>query len=196
MNVFFTADSHYSHSNIIKYCNRPYVSVSDMNASFIQKWNNKVKQDDVVYHLGDFLFGKDNYSFDSIFYRLNGKIILIEGNHDELAFKNKDKFAEYHKGYHEINIKGQRIVLSHYPIICWNKKKRGAIMLHGHCHYNLPITRKESNHIGKILDVGVDGNNYEPYSFDDIVQIMKNKPIQPESSVFRDHHDVNSVDSM
>jgi len=88
-NIFFIADTHWNHSNIIQYCNRPFSNVEEMNKTMIDKWNAKVKTDDIVYHLGDFGFG----DIRSIIKQLNGKIILIVGSHDKNAVTQcKDMF--------------------------------------------------------------------------------------------------------
>ena len=70
----------------------------------------------------------------------------------------------------------------------WNKKHHGAWMLCGHSHYNLPATRKDANCLGKILDVGVDGNNFTPYSFDEISIIMEKKSSDTSIVQLNDHH--------
>lgn len=87
MNMFITSDMHFGHANIIKYCNRPFKDVDDMNNKLIHNWNQRVKEDDIVYHLGDFCFkggveggiSKPQYWEN----QLNGKIIHIKGNHDK-----------------------------------------------------------------------------------------------------------------
>lgn len=93
-----------------------------------------------------------------------------------------------YNSYLETRIEGKDITISHYPVLSWNKKSHGAIMLHGHCHYNLPATRKESKEIGKILDVGVDGNDFFPYTFDQIIEIMDTKPVRGTLEQLSDHH--------
>ena len=80
--VYFITDTHFHHSNIIKYCNRPFKDVNEMNETIINNWNNIVTNDDTVYHLGDFCLSSDD-EIKNIFKRLNGNIILIRGNHDE-----------------------------------------------------------------------------------------------------------------
>jgi calcineurin-like phosphoesterase family protein len=189
MKTFFTADTHFHHFNIIKYCNRPFVDTVEMDNAIIDNWNSLVGKDDLVYHLGDFCFGKRDCEFDFYFNKLNGKICFIEGNHDSLAFKNKHKFFSY-RNYHEIKINNQLIILCHYPMMTWRNKHHGSFMLHGHCHYNLPATRKDSNY-GKILDVGVDGNNFKPYSFEEIKSILDKKPVDNPNPMFEDHHKNN-----
>lgn len=186
--TFFISDTHFSHANIIKYSNRPFKDVVEMNNTIIQNWNSVVKPDDLVYHLGDFTFGREQYMFDMMFNQLNGYIVFIEGNHDKLARQNKHRFYNYHYGYHEAYVNNQFVVMSHYPMMTWNKKHRGAIMIHGHCHYNLAATRKENKEFGKILDVGVDGNKYKPYSFKELMQVMNSKPDVNSNPLMRDHH--------
>lgn len=208
--------THLYHKNIIRYCNRPVLQKGDLDKNgewlneeiaqlrnremaeiIFSNWNGKVKANDTVYLIGDFCFGNEKVIY-SCLNRLNGKIKIVFGNHDKTLrkFAKKDLNAHYNLrnrveflgDYKEIEINGQKIILCHYPLLTWNKKHHNSFMLHGHCHYNLSISRKESKEIGKILDVGVDGNNFSPYSFEDIERIMKNKPTFPESKLFNDHH--------
>jgi len=81
MRVYVTSDHHFSHKNIIKYCNRPFTSVEDMNIYMMKKWNDKVRPFDLVFHLGDFAFTKKT-NLQKIRDQLQGVIILIPGNHD------------------------------------------------------------------------------------------------------------------
>jgi len=79
--IWFTADHHFNHANIIKYCNRPFSSVDEMNNELVRRWNEVIKPDDTVYHLGDFtLEGVE--TFYKFFMQLNGKILIIPGGHD------------------------------------------------------------------------------------------------------------------
>lgn len=55
--VFFTSDTHFNHTNIIKYCQRPFRDIYEMNETLIANWNNVVAPDDIVFHLGDFCLG-------------------------------------------------------------------------------------------------------------------------------------------
>ena len=79
--IFITSDNHFNHKNIIKYCDRPFDSVEEMNEAMIERWNETVSKDDVVLHLGDFCKG-NVWMIKQIRERLNGTIILIIGNHD------------------------------------------------------------------------------------------------------------------
>lgn len=167
--VYFTSDTHFGHVNIIKYCNRPYKTVEEMNESLIYNWNKVVKKNDIVYHLGDFCLGKID-EFDSYFNQLKGKIILIEGNHDRNANKNKHRFHEYHTGYIEVNVDGWPIVLSHYAMKVWNNSHNGAFHLYGHSHGTLPDDIQSMS-----FDVGVDCHNFTPISIKQIEKIMEKK---------------------
>src|SRR5260370_31484271 len=81
MAFFFTSDTHLDHGNVITYCKRPFVSVDEMNEQMIYRWNYRVKSGDTVYHLGDFHMGKRE-RVAPLRERLNGRIILVRGNHD------------------------------------------------------------------------------------------------------------------
>jgi calcineurin-like phosphoesterase family protein len=152
MTTFFTSDHHFSHSNIIKYCNRPFSDVEEMNRILIENWNSVVKTNDTVYHLGDFGFtqrakAEDFERLQKLCGRLRGKIILIKGNHDT----NIDKIKRFEtvKDYHVIHTHNTRFVLFHYPMRSWQFANRGSIHLFGHCHSNMP------NHY-KSFDIGID----------------------------------------
>lgn len=84
--IYFISDTHFYHSNIIKYSNRPFKDVNEMNETIINSWNSVVKNDDTVYHLGDFCLSSDD-EIKSIFNMLNGNKILIRGNHDRKPIK-------------------------------------------------------------------------------------------------------------
>ena len=81
MAIYFTADCHFNHANIIKYTNRPFRDVIEMNNELIRRWNEVVKPNDIVYHVGDFAF-KHKRDTRKITKQLNGTIIHIRGNHD------------------------------------------------------------------------------------------------------------------
>jgi len=78
MNIFFTSDHHFGHTNIIKFCNRPFANVDEMNEELIRRWNEKIAPGDEVYHLGDFALITPE-KLNEILDRLNGTIYLIAG---------------------------------------------------------------------------------------------------------------------
>ena len=82
--IYFISDTHFNHNNIIKYCNRPFKSINEMNQTIINNWNKTVKADDEIYHLGDLVLGKKEEMYNTVS-NLNGKKYLIRGNHDKLS---------------------------------------------------------------------------------------------------------------
>ena len=86
MKIFVISDTHLNHTNIIKYCNRPFSSVEEMNKAIIDNWNNTVGPDDYVYMLGDFCLGGVE-TVKELCSQLNGHKILIKGNHDHCSNK-------------------------------------------------------------------------------------------------------------
>lgn len=173
MTIYFTADTHFRHSNIIEYCNRPFDSIENMNEAFIQRWNEKVDPGEHVFHLGDFGFGTKDELLE-IKNKLNGKIFFIKGNHDKDTKKIQNKFEIFCQ-YHELNVKGyfesieKELVLFHYPIEKWNKCHYGSIHLHGHQHSEHKLTGENR------VDVGVDSWNYAPVSLFEIIELCESK---------------------
>lgn len=169
--VWFTSDLHFWHNNICKYCNRPYKSVEEMNEQIIKKWNCFIKEDDVVFLLGDIGFcGIEKLR--PLMSQLNGKIYLIQGNHDSdkvVAKLYEEGLIEDYFKMLEVTIVGdeecpnQQLTLCHFPMIDWNNKERGAWMIHGHQH-QLPDTPSCSV---AHWDVGIDKNKF-PVSFEQL----------------------------
>ena len=177
MNTFFTADTHFGHTNILKYCNRPFKSVDEMDEALIRNWNVKVKPEDIVYHLGDFSFGPAKKYAD----RLNGTINFIRGNHDkplEVYLREEKKLYSHIKDVAAIFVDKQQFFLSHYAHRVWPKSHRGTWHLYGHSHGTLP---DDPNSLS--FDCGVDCHNYEPISFEEVAKIMAKKTFKS-----KDHH--------
>ena len=165
MSVLFSSDAHYSHENIIRFCNRPYKSVQEMDEALIDNWNARVQPDDVVYLLGDLFFCEASKA-KHILHRLNGEKHLVLGNHDKLIRADRSiqrMFAEVHPDLFETSIEGTHVVMCHYPMVTWNRSGRGSYQLHGHCHNNLPFDPTVRR-----LDVGVDAQGYAPIRWDEI----------------------------
>lgn len=178
MKTFFTSDTHFGHANIIKYCDRPFSDVNDMNESLIANWNNVVGYDDVVYHLGDFAFG-DALGVDRAMRRLNFKHLhFIKGNHDKPFMDWYNNFGNdelarkvsVYPHFLETKIQGNKFVLCHYAMRVWDQSHRGALHLYGHSHGTLPDDPKS-----KSFDIGVDCHNYYPVSLERVLEIMSTK---------------------
>lgn len=178
--IFFTSDSHYGHSNIIWMCKRPYTNVEEMNRKLIENWNNVVKPDDLVFHLGDFAFGGQPL-WRSIREQLNGNIILIKGNHDNRNLKNGCKVL-FDGVYDQVKfyIENRCIYLNHYPFLCYGgsyrSEKDAVFQLFGHVHSGPNSTGLDNARLKMLFpyqyDVGVDNNNYTPVSWEQIKEII------------------------
>src|SRR3954447_14711520 len=166
--VFFTADTHFGHRNIIAYASRPFVCVEEMDEIMVQRWNERVRPGDRVYHLGDFSVCRGPKTGE-ILERLNGEIHLVWGNHDRPAYAIRERFASYHD-YLQITVCEQFIVCFHYAMRVWNKSHKGSWHLYGHSHGSLPDDPHALS-----MDVGVDCNNFYPFSFEEVAFRMKDK---------------------
>ena len=140
---YYIADLHFFHESLnTQMDKRGFASVEEMNEYMIKQWNKKVRIQDEVVILGDFSMGK-GVETNEILRRLNGKKYLIEGNHDKFLGDRKfDKtLLKWIKPYEELKDNKRKIVLSHYPIMCYNGQYRmdnegkpRAYMLYGHVH--------------------------------------------------------------
>jgi calcineurin-like phosphoesterase family protein len=170
--LWLTADLHFTHLNIIKYCNRPFSSAEDMDRALIENWNRVVGHDDMVLVLGDFTFKYER--FGSYQARLSGEKIFFRGNHDP-------KMAMADVGM--VFYKHTKIWCSHYAHAIWPENHRGAFHAFGHSHNGFTQAFKGS------FDVGVDSvaafmargsrpispEHYVPISFEDFVRNVKNE---------------------
>jgi calcineurin-like phosphoesterase family protein len=165
--IFFTADTHFGHRNIIKYCARPFESLAEHNETLIENWNSVVQPNDHVYHLGDVGFGSPDYLY-RVLQRLNGKLYLIKGNHDDSAIREPaSQRFQFIKDVHVLKTqhKGKKVqlFLSHYAHRTWLRSNHGSIHLFGHSHGNMPPH-------GLSFDVGVDCWNFTPISLDAVIE--------------------------
>jgi calcineurin-like phosphoesterase family protein len=177
--IFFTSDHHFGHANIIRFCNRPFNDVHEMNEELIKRWNEKIGPSDEVYHLGDFALSSSELCND-VLGRLNGTKYLIAGNHESTALNNRKGF-KWIKDYYELKVRDeenpngtQRIVLFHYAMRVWRGDYRGAWHLYGHSHSNLPDKEDSLS-----FDIGVDCHDFYPLSYHEVKAIMQTKKWKP-----------------
>jgi calcineurin-like phosphoesterase family protein len=161
---FFTADEHYGHANIIKYCNRPFASVAEMDAEIIQRHNEMIGPKDVVIHAGDFTLSKKPFA-ENYIRQLNGTHIFLKGSHDYWLKKSATVIWEK-------EIEGFYVVACHFAMRVWPRSHYNSWQLYGHSHGNLPP-------IGKQWDIGVDNNDFYPVSFNKVREIMQDRPDNP-----------------
>lgn len=170
MHNYYISDMHFGHKNIIPFCNRPFNSVEEMDRELIKRWNNKVSNKDTVYILGDLIYKSDKPP-EYYLEKLNGKKILIKGNHDSALLKRIDiyKYFEGVYDYLEISDNGIWVVLSHYPLLDWNGRYRGSYHLHGHIHNIESKALKYSNDEPMMCNVSTDMIGFTPMTLDELI---------------------------
>jgi calcineurin-like phosphoesterase family protein len=203
-NLFFTSDTHYSHSNICRATTRwtdadsvtrDFKSLEHMNDTLVNNINEVVGQDDILIHLGDWSFGGFEMIEEFRNRILCKNVHLVFGNHDHHIRRNKggvqDLFSSTQDYLHlDLRIpKGKEVdkltlVCMHFPIASWDGMNDGVPHLHGHVH----LPRHQRIGQGKVMDVGVDGNDLYPISIQEIRTIMKDRPVR-SLSLPKDHHE-------
>jgi len=206
--VFFTSDTHYNHTNLVRGITkwsggntvRDFDTLEYMNSTIVDNINHLVGENDILFHLGDWSFG----GFESI-EEFRSRIVcknihLVLGNHDHHISKNKGGSQELFSSVNDVlmltlvrpgknrgdkHIKS-RFLLSHYPFASWMGMADFVIHLHGHMHSS-PI---DKIHKGKAMDAGLDGNDLDPYLSEEIVKLMKGRPIAG-ITLNTDHHERN-----
>jgi calcineurin-like phosphoesterase family protein len=169
MKTWFTADLHLGHQNIIRYCDRPYRTVAEMNEDLVARWNERVAPEDTVWVLGDVAMGQIATNLP-LARRLRGTKHLVAGNHDRCWAGYGKKAAQAAAMYrnagfetirttHELELAGRRVLLNHFPyegdshaedrFIPWRPVDEGQWLLHGHVHTTW-------RHNGRMINVGVD----------------------------------------
>ena len=164
---FFTADLHFGHANIIKYCSRPYSSVEEMDQALADNWNATVTDNDDVWILGDFTMKRDQVARNYLL-QLKGRKHLILGNHDYFAFKHPEQWQDVLVDimrYKELKLgSGYTFTMMHFPLLFWNDSgKPHSIMLYGHIH-SMPYCNAIAGKLYNALNVGVDVSGYKPLS--------------------------------
>lgn len=178
--IWFTSDTHFFHNRLVEYSQRPFASVEEMNEELIARWNSVVHHDGLVFHLGDFCFGKPD-KWNHILDRLKGRIYLVLGNHD--AGHISEDVAVRFEGVAfqmRLNVNGQKIYLNHFPFLSYSGDNYGTWQLFGHIHSNLHNYNVIDEHRLAMLqpgqyDVGVDNNNFTPVSYRQVEEIINNR---------------------
>ena len=179
MSTFIVSDTHFGHSGIIRMCGRPFVDahgepdVRLMDETLEANWSAVVRKDDTVIHLGDFAHRYPADRLPQLFSRLNGKKVLIRGNHD-----GPETCALPWQSVHDIlvtSIDSQRVVLCHYAMRTWPGIRKGALQLYGHSHGRLPGNQQS-------MDIGVDVMGWSPVRLNTIKAVMAQLPpmVEPE----------------
>jgi calcineurin-like phosphoesterase family protein len=165
MAIFFTSDTHFGHGGALGLYRRPFPSVAAMNESLVERWNETVRPDDVVWHLGDFAIRQRPEIVQEFLARLNGRKRLVAGNNDPPATRELDGW-ESEQPYVEIAVEDVPLVLCHYPFRSWRGMGKGWVNLHGHSHGRLkPLPRQ--------FDVGVDVWGFRPVTLGEILDTRR-----------------------
>jgi len=154
--IFVTSDHHFNHANIIKYTNRPFKSVEHMNMELVRRWNNAVDGDDLVIHLGDFCFNRGDVKHRDWENRLNGKIVFLQGNHDNHKEAPLQSLV--------FKYGGTDWWCCHYP------EPRYRYNLCGHVHELWRIQRRGR---GVVVNCSVDVWDYTPVSIEEIQKVVQ-----------------------
>ncbi|PSK84060.1 calcineurin-like phosphoesterase family protein [Limimaricola soesokkakensis] len=160
----FTADLHFGHANIIDYCARPFSSVEEMDQFQLSALQRHVGPADDLWILGDVAFAKGRLQKDrakAIIEKIPGRKHLISGNHDH-SWLSREVQWESQEKMQEIRVGDQWLVLCHYPLMTWNRRRYGAIHLFGHVHDACKGYRQAVN-------AGVDWWDYRPARLDEVV---------------------------
>jgi len=170
--TWLVSDTHYSHRGILSphmTRPRPFASIEEHDETLIARWNARIRDDDLVYHVGDFAYGCSHARAREIFDRLRGRKHLFLGNHDEKAMRLP--WAEPPVQARRIVIQdpgmecGQGVWLSHYAHRVWDGMWRGDIHAFGHSHGSLPGTARS-------CDVGVDAWEYRPVRLSEVMEVL------------------------
>lgn len=180
--IYYIADTHFHDERVMRMARRPFESVDEHDKALIERWNKKVKTDDTVYLLGD--VSENNYpGILDILKSLNGKKHLIVGNHDlEMldSFKESGVFESI-EDIKFIKDNGRDVILIHYPLMDWRTIIKNSYLVYGHIHNK---TEEQGSEYGEILryykgkpayNAGVDVNNFEPVSLDELIRIKEAK---------------------
>ena len=166
--IWFSADYHFGHDNIIGFVNRPFKNIHSMEKATIERHNSLVSSGDTVYFLGDFsLYGSEYYKwFEKIIPKFNGTKHLILGNHDRLkpfAYISAG-FASVHTSL-ELIYNDNTYIMVHDPAVATIQMSKPVRWLCGHIHL---VFKKLNN----ILNVGIDVHGYNPISIEDVERLF------------------------
>lgn len=160
--ILFMSDLHYDHENVIRFDGRPFSSIYEMNRSILYELEKNVHTDDILIDLGDLFWKCSDNEIKEVLDRIHPwKFYKIIGNHDKWpVYQRLGKYFDLVCDQLDIKVehegKQYQLALSHYPMVSWNHKPRGAFMIHGHCHGNIDQFNNDSYDLR--VDVGYGGS--------------------------------------
>jgi len=176
LDTWIISDTHFFHENIGRYCSRP----KNWQELIIKNWNDLVSPDETVLHLGDFALGNKS-NFDLLAGMLNGRLFLIQGNHDRISKSYCETCGvTLIKNSLNVQISDQmKLTFSHRPIV---PLEDGWINLHGHIH-NVPPPPEGSNLGSNHINMSVEVREYRPWRLGDILKTIKDHPTENDVSL-------------
>ncbi len=175
--IFFTADTHFGDTHIIRYRTAAFETIEAHDATLIARWNETIGPDDEVWHLGDFAAGASREHCASVFAQLSGTKRLVRGNHDtnrvlELPWA-APPVESIRIDADDATGQSWRLYLAHYAHRAWPGLWRGTRHLYGHTHATLADTKRS-------CDVGVDAWDYYPVALSAIIARQDAAELVPE----------------
>ena len=186
--MWLTSDTHFGHANIIRYCDRPFAAAQPMDGALVDAWNDRVRPDDEVWHLGDVALGRLDETL-GVVTRLHGRKFLVPGNHDRCWPGHREAGA-WSRRYTDagfgllpetttLDVAGTPAVVCHFPYVGdshgadrhveHRPEDRGGWLLHGHVH---DAWRQR----GRMINVGVDVWDYAPVHLDTVADLVAAGP--------------------
>ena len=172
--IYYTADPHLGHKNIISHCNRPFADVEEMNEVIIGNWRGIIRPEDDVYILGDLIYRSETPP-KKLLEQLTGHLHLIRGNHDHFI-KKEPECREYFQSIDDllsVDDEGRRVILCHYPLAEWEGFYHGAYHLYGHIHNNDCEAQNIMAKLPRCYNVGMDCLNFVPMTLTQIIEFYK-----------------------
>lgn len=206
--IWFTADTHIGHKNILKHCTERAkiggFEVDDIETHdkwLIDRWNKTVSKNDVVYILGDFSFASSETLKKKILPKMHGQKFLILGNHDKSS-ENLDGYFKQITQIKEITFKQKnfgfldedfKVVMCHYPMLSWNGKTYGSVQCHGHCHDRLTQYNIESGELR--VDVGWDSelSQFDLVSLEKLYEYMKGIAAKHDCKTLHEYAETKTI---
>ncbi len=192
MALWFTADLHLGHVNILRYADRPFADVEAMNAELMARWNDTVRPGDTVWVLGDVALGRISDTLPLV-NRLRGRKLLLAGNHDRCWTGHGPAAASWterylavgfervHQGQVVLDLDGTRVLACHFPYrgdsgdrdrhVGHRPADDGSWLLHGHVHGRW-------RQAGRMVNVGVDAWDFRPVSAAELVMVIGAGPAE------------------
>lgn len=168
--IYYIADPHLGHENIISFCGRPFSSAEEMDKMLIANWRAVVQPNDDIYVLGDLIFKSPNP--EAYLKQLTGRIHLIRGNHDTFL-KNKalERYFVSIDDMLTVADEGRRVFLCHYPVAEWPGYYRDAYHLFGHIHNAKNRAAEIMETLPRCYNVGADCIGFMPRTLTQIIEI-------------------------